>query len=65
MTVKDLLDRVVYPETTVFEIVDKNDGLDGNYDTVAGDSEIMNFIKDFEICCWKAVGEDRIRIKIW
>ena len=65
MTVKDLLDKVIYPETTTFEIIAKGDGIDGDYDVVSGNSLLMDFIKNFEVCCWKAVGEDRIRIKIW
>lgn len=65
MKVKDLLDKVVYPETTVFEIISKEDELDGHYDVVSGESPLMDFIKNFEVCYWKAVGEDRIRIKIW
>lgn len=66
MTVKDLIDTIVYPETTVFEIAAKDGEFHGeDYDAVYIDSPLIEYIKEYTIHSLKATDKDRIRIRIW
>lgn len=52
MTVKDLIDTVVYQENTVFEIAAKAGEFNSEYDSVFADSPLMEYIKEYEVRCW-------------